>query len=253
MSFMNRHYLLLAVFLVGGLAGTVFSAVGGDQFYGIFGSGLASGTVLAFYVLRRVESKVLRSVVVPLEASEPNREDDEEEQAEEEPVVDESVPSASIDAPERMDPPASFTTMSVEMPDERPVESPRLEMPGTDASKIEAQMPEPVADPEPPTPLPGVELAVLDGEVPPVQADDEPSQQHEDVSDDGPIAAEPGAEQSLERCSCVCGCEKRSISGELGLCGNCSRWWLQQSEKCECDYTVTEFCECGVIQHGQSA
>lgn len=243
MSFMNRHYLLLAVFLVGGLAGTIYSAGGGDQFYGIFGSGLASGTVLAFYVLRRVESKVLRAVVVPLEASE----------AEEEPVVEEPERPVSIDVPERMDPPTSFTAMSVEMPGERPVEPPRIEMPDTEASKIEAQMSGPIVDPEPPAPLPNVELAVLDGEVPVIEPEDETTQQHEDVSGSGPIATEPGVEESLERCSCVCGCEKRSISGELGLCGNCSRWWLQQSEKCECDYTATEFCECGVIQHGQSA
>lgn len=56
----------------------------------------------------------------------------------------------------------------------------------------------------------------------------------------------------LERCSCICGCSRRSITGDGDLCGNCLRWWIQQSDKCSCDDS-TEECTCGAIRHGEAA
>lgn len=55
---------------------------------------------------------------------------------------------------------------------------------------------------------------------------------------------------TIKRCSCVCGCSRRSVADETELCGNCNRWWMQQSERCSCDFSVQEYCDCGAINHG---
>lgn len=54
---------------------------------------------------------------------------------------------------------------------------------------------------------------------------------------------------SLPICSCACGCEWRSKGGMEELCGNCVRWWQQQSLRCTCDSVHTDFCTCGAVKH----
>lgn len=71
--------------------------------------------------------------------------------------------------------------------------------------------------------------------------------------DHAPMPVEGIPEQArpvVARCACVCGCTRRSISGDVELCGNCHRWWVQQSERCECDFSTQDFCDCGAINHG---
>ena len=54
---------------------------------------------------------------------------------------------------------------------------------------------------------------------------------------------------SLPLCSCACGCEWRSKGGMEDLCGNCVRWWQQQSLRCVCDSVHTDYCTCGAVRH----
>lgn len=52
-----------------------------------------------------------------------------------------------------------------------------------------------------------------------------------------------------DRCACACGCELDSKGGFEGLCSDCRRLRLEQGLECECDYTLSSACTCGVVQH----
>lgn len=54
---------------------------------------------------------------------------------------------------------------------------------------------------------------------------------------------------SSPRCDCACGCELGSNGGFEGLCGDCRSSRLQEALACECDYTTSTICTCGVVQH----
>jgi hypothetical protein len=45
-------------------------------------------------------------------------------------------------------------------------------------------------------------------------------------------AVQPGAPRvpAEDRCGCICGCRYRG-GDEFGMCGNCVRWWMRQSER----------------------
>lgn len=54
---------------------------------------------------------------------------------------------------------------------------------------------------------------------------------------------------SSPRCVCACGCELGSDGGFEGMCDSCRHSRLQESLACECDYTRSSTCTCGVVKH----
>ncbi len=62
-----------------------------------------------------------------------------------------------------------------------------------------------------------------------------------------------GQEQVDARlCSCICGCNWKAKDKIAELCGNCRRWWQQQTLRCECNYIESDSCVCGAINHKPS-
>ncbi len=59
----------------------------------------------------------------------------------------------------------------------------------------------------------------------------------------------PVAAVASATCACACGCEQNSNGGFEGLCADCRSSRLQESLACECDYSETASCTCGVIKH----
>ena len=54
---------------------------------------------------------------------------------------------------------------------------------------------------------------------------------------------------SSDSCKCECDCQWKSKGGTADLCGNCLRWWFQQTERCTCDSAHTGQCVCGIVKH----
>ncbi|KKL48104.1 hypothetical protein LCGC14_2328870 [marine sediment metagenome] len=50
----------------------------------------------------------------------------------------------------------------------------------------------------------------------------------------------------------MCNC-RYTGSDDDGLCGNCLRWWISQSERCTCGFDDDRPCKCGAIKHGAPA
>lgn len=70
---------------------------------------------------------------------------------------------------------------------------------------------------------------------------------NEGASAPGPIETTP--QLSSPRCVCACGCELGSDGGFEGMCDTCRHSRLQESLACECDYTRSSSCTCGVVKH----
>lgn len=62
-------------------------------------------------------------------------------------------------------------------------------------------------------------------------------------------AAKAEDDQSVRKCACICGCKWKSKDKIAELCGNCRRWWQQQTLRCKCDYIESDACVCGAIKH----
>lgn len=58
----------------------------------------------------------------------------------------------------------------------------------------------------------------------------------------------PVATQRAEGiCACICDCKWKSKDSFSELCGNCRRWWQQQTLRCECPEPIA--CSCGTVKH----
>lgn len=66
-----------------------------------------------------------------------------------------------------------------------------------------------------------------------------------------PAAVQPEKIKQVQadKCTCACGCQLRSRGGVIDLCGNCKRWFQQQSVRCTCDSMTSEHCTCGAVKH----
>jgi hypothetical protein len=66
-----------------------------------------------------------------------------------------------------------------------------------------------------------------------------------------PVAEQPEQAKQIQpdKCTCACGCQLKSRGGVIDLCGNCKRWFQQQSVRCTCDSITSDQCTCGAVKH----
>ncbi len=74
----------------------------------------------------------------------------------------------------------------------------------------------------------------------------DPVPEASNTSEPQPVAPVTAPE---DMCACACSCQNDANGGFEGLCADCRSSRLQQSLVCECDYTSTATCTCGVVTH----
>ena len=188
MSDFKRLYVILSVFLLAGIGGSLVTPLGGDPRIGAFSVGLAFGVLVALTTTRIIELK---------------------------------IPAASG---------LAFLNFHSHI--------------------MESTTENTIAVPEPSSDEPALD-DLTSGNAGPAQV----SNILDFVISDGSLSKaevdpiRPSESTSAALCSCACGCEWSSKGGEMDLCGNCQRWWRQQSSRCKCDLTGTESCSCGAVKH----
>ena len=234
MKHFNRQYALLSILVIGGLGGSFYSSFGGDPVIGAFSAGITVGVLVAFYMLRMAEIRSLHpeneflmeesdAEIDLWEDADPAGDFGKQDQFDQSPSTGSELLARA--AGQAVDPgnSSSYQDVTVEIASQESVVSQPQTEEGPNAAPTEPQ-------------VSGVSL----------ETETEPTR--------AAVAVLEPAEQTIDGisvCSCVCGCSLRSISGSNELCGNCERWWLQQSEKCICDYDEVNHCVCGSIQHGE--
>ena len=179
MTDFKRYYIVLAVALVAGIGGSLFTPLGWNSTVGNVSAGLTVGVLLTLYVLRVADLRAqenARATFLEFHPSDELSTSNPERTAVNREPVEREASAGEVSPPDNIVP---FTP-----------------------SQVEVKQPGKVKDSD-----------------------------------------------TASKCACICGCRWKSKDKIAELCGNCRRWWQQQTLRCKCDYIESDACVCGAIKH----